>query len=202
VGDLLDEVRTLASDFALERLGRELGLVDTPTRVYVLWRWAYGGEELEFDEANKLSKSLGAELDELERTHGLVLGRGQTVALPDFRARLAHKVLSRPIQRILESGEWSRLSLIDALHLALWYWRRGERDKVAHLLALCGFEDENHRFWQVAQALYEVEREEKSLSEESLALGQMLPSQRTLIQEAEVRSAQQSQLRLFDEEEE
>ena len=38
VAELLDEVRTLAADYALERLGKDLGLVDAPTRFYVLWR--------------------------------------------------------------------------------------------------------------------------------------------------------------------
>ncbi|MCD6507090.1 DUF1156 domain-containing protein [Candidatus Poribacteria bacterium] len=196
VGELLDEVRTIAADFALQRLGRDLGLVDPPTRFYVLWRWAYGGRELEFDEANKLSKSLGAEIDELAEKHRLVKRRGEKVTLPDFWTRLRDDTMSRPIHRALEEGRIHDLPLVDALHVSLLYWRRGARDELTHFLALCGFQDEDHRFWRVAQALYEAERDEPSLETESVALGGMLPAQSSLVREAAGISTAERQLRL------
>jgi len=196
VGELLDEVRTIAADFALERLGRDLGLVDAPTRFYVLWRWAYGGAELEFDEANKLSKSLGAEMDELTERHRLIRRRGATVILPDFWMRLRDDRLARPIQRALEEGRLHELPLIDTLHVALLFWRRGARDELTHFLALCGFQDEDHRFWRVAQALYEAEAGDLRLGTEAGVLGQMLPAQASLVQEAARVAEAGKQLRL------
>ena len=196
VGELLDEVRTIAADFALQKLGRDLGLVDPPTRFYVLWRWAYGGGELEFDEANKLSKSLGAEIDELAEKHRLVKRRGEKVTLPDFWTRLRDDAMSRPIHRALEEGRIHDLPLIDALHVSLLYWRRGARDELTHFLALCGFQDEDHRFWRVAQALYEAEAGDLRLGTEAGVLGQMLPAQASLVQEAARVAEAGKQLRL------
>ncbi|MER3398920.1 MAG: hypothetical protein C4316_10435 [Chloroflexota bacterium] len=199
VGDLLDEVRALAADYALERLGRDLGLVDAPTRFYVLWRWAYGGEVLEFDEANKLAKSLGAELDELAERYRLIKRQKETVALPDFLTRLKDDALSRPVHRAIEDGKLGELPLIDALHLALFFWRRGGRQELTSLLAVGRFAKEDHTFWLVAQALYEVEREAAGLAEETTALGQMLPAQASLVREAKEVTEAGRQLRLeFD----
>ena len=196
VAELLGEVRTLAADFALERLGKDLGLVDAPTRFYVLWRWAYGGGALEFDEANKLSKSLGAELDELTDKFRLIRRKAEKVTLPDFLTRLQDETLSRLIHRVLEEEKVHELPIIDVLHQALSFWRRGEREQVAGLLAQGGFQDEDHRFWRVAQALYEVEREAAGMGEEATALGQMLPAQPSLLREARGITDAARQLRL------
>jgi adenine-specific DNA methylase len=197
IGELLDEVRALAADFALERLGRDLGRVDTPTRFYVLWRWAYGGGELEFDEANKLAKSLGAELDELANRHRLIRRKGDTVTLPDFWTRLQDEGMARPIQRAVEEGQVGNLSLIDTLHTTLFLWRRGEREGLVQFLAIGGFQDQDHPFWQVAQALYEVEQGDSALSEEVKVLGQMLPAAPSLSREAQHSAEEAKQLRLF-----
>jgi len=196
VEKLLNEVRTIAADFALQRLGRDLGLVDPPTRFYVLWRWAYGGAELEFDEANKLSKSLGAEIDELAEKYRLVKRTGEKVTLPDFWTRLRDDATSRPIHRALEEGRIQDLPLIDALHVALFYWRTGAMDELTHFLALCGFQDEENRFWHVAQALYEVEKDDKSMEQEATVLGQMLPAVSSLTREAAEIEIKETQLML------
>ena len=196
VAELLDEVRTLAADFALERLGKDLGLVDAPTRFYVLWRWAYGGAGLEFDEANKLSKSLGSELDELSNQFRLIRCKGEMVTLPDFLSRLRDESLSRPIHRALEEGKVHDLPLVDVLHLALTFWRRGAREELTQLLALGGFQKEDHRFWQLAQALYEVEQNNSGLEAEATALGQMLPAQSSLVRQAKGITDADRQLRL------
>ena len=196
VGELLDEVRTIAADFALQRLGRDLGLVDPPTRFYVLWRWAYGGGELEFDEANKLSKSLGVEIDELAERHRLVKRKGERVTLPDFWTRLRDDATSRPIHRALEEGRIQDPPLIDALHVALFYWRTGAMDKLTHFLALCGVQEEDNRFWHVAQALYEVEKDDKSTEQEATVLGQMLPAVSSLTREAAEIEIKERELKL------
>jgi adenine-specific DNA methylase len=201
-GELLDEVRALASDFALEQLGRGLGRVDPPTRFYVLWRWAYGGADVEFDEANKLAKSLGAELDELADRHRLIRRKGETVILPDFWTRLRDERMARPIQRAVEEGALTDLALIDILHTAVYLWRRGEREELVQLLSASGFQGEDHPFWQVAQALYEVEQVDSSLSEEVKGLGQMLPAAPNLLREArDDSSREKKQLKLFKEKE-
>ncbi|HXF05592.1 MAG TPA: hypothetical protein VNM72_09265 [Blastocatellia bacterium] len=186
VEELLDEVRTLVANYALERLGQGLGLVDAPTRLYVLYRWAYGDQTLSFDEANKLAKSLGAELDRLSTEQRLVSRKGDQVTLPTFWERLRDENSLRPLRKALEDGQVHTLPLIDVLHLALFFWKRGETEGLTSFLALGGFHDEDHAFWRAAQALYESEREwEKSgLSDEVTALGQLLPARTTLTKQA------------------
>ncbi len=198
VGELLDEVRGLVADFALERLGHGLGLVDAPTRFYVLWRWAYGGADLEFDEANKLSKSLGAELDELAARHRLIRRRKEAVSLPDFLERLRDEAVLRAVRRALEEGRLHEIPLIDALHGALFLWRRGDREGLVQFLAAGGFQNDDHPFWRVAQVLYQVEQETSALSGETTVLGQMLPAGPSLAREAGEEAERPRQLSLFE----
>lgn len=106
--------------------------------------------------------------------------------------------MARPVQRALEEGAFQQLPLIDALHAALFLWRRGEREGLVQFLSTGGFHRQDHRFWQVAQALYEVERDHPSLSAEATALGQMLPAGVSLAREAQEVAVGERQLRLFE----
>jgi len=186
VSELLDEVRTLVSDYALERLGKGLGIVDAPSRFYILYRWAYGDEVLEFDEANKLSKSQGVELDALTNSYRLANRKGEKVSVPIFWDRLREEPNIRPLRKALEGGNILELPLIDVLHFVLFFWKRGETDGLTQILALGGFQDEDHTFWRMAQSLHDVEREwqNSGLSEEITALGQLLPASVSLTKRA------------------
>jgi putative DNA methylase len=196
VGDLLDEVRTIVTSFALERLG--LSRLDEPTRFYVLYRWAYGGDELEFDEANKLAKSVGAELDRLQEQQRLIKRDGSVVTLLTFTERWQEKTCQGRWMHALENGTVAQLPEIDQLHIALGFWRRGETEMLAGFLRQAGIQDETHPFWQTAQAILEVEglgtRSEglgkgenllpSNLREEVKALEQLLASKRNLLRQA------------------
>ncbi|MFA0748445.1 DUF1156 domain-containing protein, partial [Fervidibacter sp.] len=146
VGELLDEVRTIVTSFALERLG--LSRLDEPTRFYVLYRWAYGGDELEFDEANKLAKSVGAELDRLQEQQRLIKRDGSVVTLLTFTERWQEKTCQGRWMHALENGTVAQLPEIDQLHIALGFWRRGETDMLAGFLRQAGIQDDTHPFWQ------------------------------------------------------
>jgi adenine-specific DNA methylase len=191
VGELLDEVRTIVTSFALERLG--LSRLDEPTRFYVLYRWAYGGDELEFDEANKLAKSVGAELDRLQEQQRLIKRDGSVVTLLTFTERWQEKTCQGRWMHALENGTVAQLPEIDQLHIALGFWRRGETDMLAGFLHQAGIQDEMHPFWQTAQAILEVESNrngnnasrEGSLQDEIKALEQLLASKRNLLRQAE-----------------
>jgi putative DNA methylase len=196
VGELLDEVRTIVTSFALERLG--LSRLDEPTRFYVLYRWAYGGDELEFDEANKLAKSVGAELDRLQEQQRLINRDGSVVTLLTFTERWQEKTCQGRWMHALENGTVAQLPEIDQLHIALGFWRRGETEMLAGFLRQAGIQDETHPFWQTAQAILEVEglgtRSEglgkgenllpSNLREEVKALEQLLASKRNLLRQA------------------
>ncbi len=193
VSDLLDEARALVTRFALEQLG--LATLDAPTRFYVLYRWAYGGGELAFDEANKLAKSTGAELDALQAEDRLIARRGQTVRLPIFVERLAEN--GRHFQKVLEDGKANQLNEVDWLHLALWFWQKGETEMLAEFLRLVGVSDGEHPFWRTAQAVLEVEQMHGNgaLEKEIRALEQLLGSKRSVLQGVATRMQSAAQLK-------
>ncbi|MEJ7612145.1 MAG: DUF1156 domain-containing protein, partial [Candidatus Fervidibacter sacchari] len=200
IGELLDEVRTIVTNFALERLG--FSRLDEPTRFYVLYRWAYGGDELEFDEANKLAKSVGGELDALQEQQRLIKRDGSTVTLLTFTERWQDKICQGRWRQTLENGTVAQLPEIDQLHIALSFWRRGETENLAKFLRQAGIQDETHPFWQTAQAILEAESNhngnrtnseakvqkgrgsgsrETGLQEEVKALEQLLASKRSVL---------------------
>jgi adenine-specific DNA methylase len=196
VGDLLDEVRTIVTAFALERLG--LSHLDEPTRFYVLYRWAYGGEDLEFDEANKLAKSAGAELDALQERERLIKRSGETVRMPTFVERWQDKTCQTHWKQALEGGRAAQLPEIDQLHIALSFWRRGETEMLAEFLRQAGIQDETHPFFLSAQAILEVEREQRDevLEKEAEALEQLLASKRNVLRQAKALAESGRQLKL------
>jgi len=197
VGDLLDEARSIVTAFVMEQLG--LTRLDGPTWFYVLYRWAYGGEELSFDEANKLAKSVGAELDALAERHRLVVRKKDTVQLPAFAERLRSEAVRRALQQAIENGRLTALPEIDRLHLLLDFWRRGEKEALPTLLRQAGVLAEDHPLWRTAQALLEIEggRNGGGVGEEARALAQLLGSKRSLLREAETQGAATRQLRLL-----
>ncbi|MGQ9684509.1 MAG: hypothetical protein ACUVX9_18445, partial [Anaerolineae bacterium] len=198
VEELLDKAGVLASDFALKRLGAGLNGVDPPTRFYVLWRWAYGGSGLDFDEANKLAKSQRAELDELQDRYHLVQRAKETVRLPDFAERLEDRGMQDWISAAVKEERIGELALVDVLHTALYLWRRGGRQRLVEFLGAGGFQSEDHPLWAVAQTLHHVEKDDSSVKAEATALGQMLPVRQSLGREAQRSAARARQLELFD----
>jgi putative DNA methylase len=197
VSDLLDQARAIVTAFALEQLG--LARLDEPTRFYVLYRWAYGGEDVSFDEANKLAKSVGAELDALATRHRLVTRRGDTVQLPTYAKRLRQEACLRSLQKALDDGALARLPEIDQVHLALYFWRKGEVEALAGLLGQSGVLSGDHPLWQTAQALLEIEQGQNggAVSKEATVLAQLLGSKRSLLRQAGDLQTTARQPRLF-----
>jgi len=147
VAELLEYVRKVVSEFALERVlgSAQLGGVDASTRFYLLYRWTYNHARVHFDEARKLAQGVGVELTTLWGDGGLVESQKEYVRLP------------QPLERA-KSTRFQRQELfktmIDALHYALWLWYENDQKKLQeHLTMTYGG---NETFWQVAQAISEV----------------------------------------------
>jgi putative DNA methylase len=194
---LLEETREIVSAFALAQMG--LASLDEPTRFYILYRWAYGGDALSFDEANKLAKSAGAELDALAEE--CLVARTRDVArVPLFTERVQQARFRNSLQQAAEDGKFATLPEIDQLHLLLHLWRRGETEKLSSLLWRGGILSEEHSLWRTAQALLEVEQIHAgdALHEEATALAQLLGSKRNLLRQAETLRDTAQQQRLFD----
>ncbi|KXB97079.1 MAG: hypothetical protein AA908_08505 [Chlorobi bacterium NICIL-2] len=180
VGDLLEETRAIVTAFALEQLG--LARLDKPTRFYVLYRWAYGGEELSFDEANKLAKSVGADLDELAAEHRLIERKGERVRVPIFAKRLGSEAFLKALQTAFDDGRLGQMPEIDHVHLLLHLWSKSDVEALAAVLGRAGVLAEEHPLWRTAQALLEVEQSAGGeVAEEATALAQLLGSKRSLL---------------------
>mgnify|MGYP000128212011 CR=1 FL=1 len=147
VAELLEYVRKVVSEFALERIlqSAQLGGVDSPTRFYLLYRWTYNHARVPFDEARKLAQGIGVELAALWGEGGLVEKQKDHVRLPT------------PLERAKSAKFTSRerfATMIDALHYALWLWHENQAKKLQEHLSLTY--GGNETFWQVAQAIAEV----------------------------------------------
>jgi adenine-specific DNA methylase len=148
VKELLEYVRKVVSEFALERVLKraELGGVDAQTRFYLLWRWTFGNAKVHFDDAIKLSRPLGVELTDLWDKGGLVKKEKEFVKVLNPKERAQD-------QAFLKKTKFT--SMIDVLHYVLILWERGEREKIKEILNETGYA-RNEIFWQTAQALSEI----------------------------------------------
>ncbi|GIV64049.1 MAG: DNA methylase [Bellilinea sp.] len=152
---LLDEVRTLATDFAVRQILHNgfAEEISQRTRLYVLWRWNYGEARVPFDEARKLAQSCGLDLAEEWSKRGSVVRKEQ-----EFIRLLG------PHQRDLEHLAAGR-ELIDVLHHALRLWESGERRALIQRLGESGY-GKSEIFYRVAQAVSEsmpLDSKEKKL---------------------------------------
>jgi adenine-specific DNA methylase len=145
VAELLEYVRKVVSEFALERImqSAQLGGVDAVTRYYLLFRWTYNHARVQFDEANKLANSVGVELSALWGVGGIVEKQKEYVVMPS------------PLERGKDlDGKNQFTTMIDALQYAAWLWHRNDQKRLNdHLAATYG---NNEAFWQVAQGIAEV----------------------------------------------
>jgi adenine-specific DNA methylase len=147
VAELLEYVRMVVAEFALERVlgSAQLGGVDAPTRFYLLYRWTYNHARVPFDEARKLAQGLGLELTALWGEGGLIEKHKDYISVPTPLDRARSEKFT---------NETTFATIIDALHYALWLWERNAQRRLQeHLAATYGGSE---TFWQVAQAIAEV----------------------------------------------
>lgn len=148
VKELLEYVRKVVSEFALERVLKhvDIGGIDSVTRFYLLWRWTFGNAKVHFDDAIKLSRPMGVELTKLWDKGGLVKKEKEFVRVLNPKDRAQD-------QPFLKKTKFN--SMIDALHYILILWERGEKEKIKEVLSETGYA-RNEVFWQTAQALSEI----------------------------------------------
>jgi putative DNA methylase len=139
---LLEEVRRIVTDYAVKQVLHNgfAAEIKPMTRLYILWRWAYGDAIMEFDDARKLGQSVGVDIAQ-EWNKGFISKEKEFI-----------EVLG-PEDRKSESLEGST-ELIDVLHYALLLWKRGQYDEVTKLLRETGY-GKSDVFYRVAQAISE-----------------------------------------------
>jgi len=141
---LLNDVRKLVTDYTVRQILHDGFAAEiTPlTRFYILWRWAYGNNEIEFDEARKLGQSIGLDItQEWNRRGSFILKRKEFI-----------KVLG-PRERQEEHLKDSR-ELIDVLHRVLLLWEKGKNDEIINVLTNTGY-GKSDVFYRVAQTISE-----------------------------------------------
>jgi adenine-specific DNA methylase len=143
--DLLEFIRKTVSEYALARILKDshLGGIDAETRFYLLWRWAYNGAKVLFDEARKLASAVGIELDQYW-SGGFVKKDREFIGVLGPKER---------DKKFLEKGKLD--NMVDVLHACLVLWEKNQRQKITEILTATGHLH-NNDFWQVAQALSEV----------------------------------------------
>lgn len=126
--------------------GTELGDVDGATRLYVLWRWAFGAGKVPFDDANRLCQALGVESTTLMAKGGMLKKQGDSVSLYGPTERLKEK------KNLGETDATGDLPiLIDALHRCILL---SGKPLAEYLGSLNG--RTRNGVWQIAQSLFEV----------------------------------------------
>jgi putative DNA methylase len=143
--ELLEFVRKTVSEYALSKILKnpKIGDVDIETRFYILWRWTYDSNAVNFDDARLLAQAVGIEMSDYWN-NGFIKKESENITVLDAKERG---------KTFLEKGKFS--NMIDVLHASILYWEANNRDAISELLINSGYMH-NSTFWQVGQAISEV----------------------------------------------
>jgi adenine-specific DNA methylase len=183
VGELLDLVQSLVSEYALDRIlntsaalsaggaAVRVGAVDAATRYYILHRWAYASEKIPFDDAMRLAMALGADVTTLMERRGILKQSGETVSLLGPKERGKLEDLGLPDR----SGR--QADIVDVLHRAVTLWEKGDREALARFLAeaAAGRDDQVRLVSQTLVDILPPDDGERRLLEGFLAGRESLP---------------------------
>ena len=151
VGQFLDEVRSLVTNYALGRILKttHTGTIDPESRVYVVWKWSYVDAKVPADESFKLAQALGLDTQRLWDKTGVLEKMGENVQATPVAKRAKMKNLGEP------TGDSAPASLIDVLHRRCAFREKGDTEGMAQFLRRSGHAN-NHSLWLVAQAISEI----------------------------------------------
>lgn len=151
VGQFLDEVRSLVSNYALAKILKtsQTAAIDSESRFYVVWRWSYGTAKVPADEAFKLSQALGLPTERMWDRTGTLDKSGENVQAMPIAKRMKIKDLGEP------AADGSPGSLIDVLHRLCVFREKGDTEGMVEMLARSG-QANNPALWIVAQAVSEI----------------------------------------------
>ena len=143
VADMLSDIRGICSDHIVKTLTTgAVGEIDSMSKLYISWRWAYGDRDVPYDVARKLFTGVGLNADDYTGT--ILKKTGQTMTMLDSEHR--------------EKDIYTK-NTIDILHKALQLWRGQEINAMRELLASTGNKD-NPKFERIIQAIIEAGAEQ------------------------------------------
>jgi adenine-specific DNA methylase len=151
VGQFLDEVRGLVTNYALAKILKttHTASIDTESRFYVVWKWSYGEAKVPADESFKLAQALGMDTEIMWDRTGVLEKSGENVQAVPVAKRMKIKDLGE------SNADGTPASLIDVLHRMCVFRDKGDTDGMADFLARSG-QGKNPTLWLVAQAVSEI----------------------------------------------
>lgn len=143
--ELLDYIRDVATDFLVRLLLDDAATeaVDKPSQFYLTYRWTYGDNRVEFDDARRIATAEGVSLDTLSCDGGFVDQARKYVTVLGPRDKKRKRLEAEDVD-----------NLVDAVHRACQLWERGESDELDRWLQEAGYAGSN-AFWQYCQAVAE-----------------------------------------------
>jgi len=143
--DLLDFIRDVATDFLVRLLLEDATTeaVDKPSQFYLTYRWTYGDNRVEFDDARRIATAEGVRLDTLSGDGGFVDSARKYVTVLGPRDKNRKRLDAEDVD-----------NLVDAVHRACQLWERGENEELDRWLQEGGYAGSN-AFWQYCQAVAE-----------------------------------------------
>lgn len=151
VGQFLDEVRGIVSNYALSKILKtsHTSDIDPESRFYVVWKWSYADAKVPADEAFKLAQALGMSTDLMWDRTGVLEKAGENVAAVTVEKRKKINDLGEP------GPSGVPASLIDVLHRLCAHREKNDTNGMAEFLARSG-QAQNPSLWLVAQAVSEI----------------------------------------------
>jgi len=151
VGQFLDEVRSLVSNYALTKILKtsQTASIDPESRFYVVWKWSYADAKVPAGESFMLSQALGMPTEMMWDRTGVLEKAGENVQTMPIAKRMKIKDLGDP------SADGSPGSLIDVLHRLCVFREKNDTDGMVQFLARSG-QANNATLWLLAQAISEI----------------------------------------------
>ena len=151
VGIFLDEVRSVVTEYALNKIVKQTGRghIDPETRFYVVWKWSYSNAKVPADEAFTLAKALGLDTEMMWDRTGTLEKSSQNVQAIPIAKRMSIGNLGEP------QTDGSPSSIVDVLHRMCSYRDKGDTIALTEFLARSGH-GRNETLWLVAQAISEI----------------------------------------------
>ena len=150
IRDMLDNIRTLCSEFIVKTLTTNKGgNIDSLTKLYIVWRWSYGNRKVHFDDARKMFTGVGLNMDDYTGKGGIIRQKGSEVSL------LTHQERDDTIHIT---------SRIDAIHQAIRYWHADKLDDMREILRESG--NQGDEFNAVCKAIAKAGKGETAEAKE------------------------------------
>ena len=141
VPKLLDDTREIVTNYAIKQVLHSdfSDKISQMTRLYILWRWAYGEAKVPFDSALRMAQSVGIDI-EREWNKGFILKDNEFIRIVGPHER----------NNIPESS----FDMIDMLHRILILWKKNKTNELTQILKETGY-DRSDIFKRIAQAISE-----------------------------------------------